>query len=77
MIRHRILINFKADEINSLLNVKVKVGDIPIDKLEEYELFVKKYYLYHLIQYGFEGFILMMVLTPISLSIEISGGSLL
>ena len=74
MIRHRILVNFKAGEISALLTVKIRVEDIPDEEEEELELIVKKYYLYHLIQYGLEALIIMIVLKPVIINIDISGG---
>ena len=74
MIRHRILVNFKEGEISALLTVKIRVEDIPDEEEEELELIVKKYYLYHLIQYGLEALIIMIVLKPVIINIDISGG---
>ena len=73
IIRHRILVNYSMSEINHLLNVKIKFDIIHADSYDELELYVKKYYLYHLIQYGLEALIIMKLLKPYIISLEILG----
>ena len=69
-LRHYILCNLKSGEFTTLVNAKYKTPEI-----EELEMIHKKYYVFHELQFGLEALIIMIMLKPLIITVEISGGS--
>ena len=71
-IRYYILCNLKAGEFTTLVNATYGAPEIG-----ELETLIKKYHFIHILKYGLEALIIMIMLKPLIINVEITGGSLL